>query len=1122
MAHSAARPLLLTALLAAGSPQGLSVWSTAYAQQDTGQIGQAPASPAPSNTPSNQSRPGSNPIKVAEPGDFLTLPLSVPVASTYTVQAALPPGWSLLTTETSGTNGVAVVALHLSEDAAAGPQPLTFTLQTKDGAVLSVPITVTVAAHPDFVVVLPATDRLRPGEGRKYTARITNTGNATDTLRLRVEGSATISTEQVTLAPGESAEVQLSYTQRSLGNADTVRLTALSTVEPGLARDSLLVLSINSGQVEGGGPQLNWSAALAPNVNWNPVPSDNGMPESGIPDLPGSGPTLPGLPTGGDTPDTATPALNPDAPAWSWGGTFNASLGGDLSDYTRGSASYSLRRDEDGQTTDSATVQVTRGDLTVTALGSNLFRQLGLEAEYGRGDYRYSLGVYREAAQNGQPAGFSVAGRLRHTSGFYLSTSHRFGDAGSTSLGVGWRRQLGAWVPSAEVSVRHAGADWGVVLSQRLNYENKILLARQDYRYDSLSRSQQLDVRVGSRQQLPFGVNAALSVSNVAGVWRYGVSGAASYRPDPTFGVTLQANAGSDRFSARLSTLKEWRWGSADVFVSGQLNYEGGVADGVLQATGVLPAGGGALLLRGTLGYSGAAGLLYGAGAGYARGAFSVAGGAQSDAKTTRLTFSAAYRPALGVSATADYLLAKTEAGSAQTVRASLGYNADRWAAALLGGYGAGDPQNEGFTYGARAGVQLLPSVQLSVQAERTGERTRVSLRGNLTPSGAFKTPGAIVDLFGGRNAGTLQLLAFLDSNKNGVQDAGEAGIASRFIVGEQIVATDTGGKGSALLKPGNYSVQLEGNVLAQYLIPNFPEVAVPLRQTVTLAIPVQQVGSVQGQLTDDAGHPLVGVPLQLNGPEGSASVLTDASGFYRAGGLGFGAYDFSVQADPALYRAPEPLRLVVDAEHILITQNLQLASAATLTSLSAEDLALNVTVPQQPVPPGALVPVRAEVEPSADAVRLEGLGEPLQLTSLDGRIWSGTVKLAADQQTTEIQVVAQRGTHSGSERAILLIDPALPAATLRAVPYSALPAQMLTLRTTLYIPATQIEVRDETGLLTPLLLSPASTPEMPATVAREYTAEFVANVKPGTHILTLLVDGQALAEATYQVLGRP
>ncbi|WP_188970636.1 hypothetical protein [Deinococcus aerolatus] len=1046
----------------------------------------------------------------------------MPVAVSYTVQAALPPGWSLLTTETSGTDGVAVVALHLSEGAAAGPRPLTFTLRTTDGVVVSVPLTVTVAAHPDFVVVLPATDRLRPGEGRKYTARITNTGNATDTLRLRVEGSATVSTEQVTLAPGESAEVQLAYTQRSLGNADTVRLTALSTVEPGLTRDSLLVLSINNGQVEGGGPQLNWSAALAPQVNWNSAPKSTGTPETGIPDLPGSVPTLPGLPDGNDTPETATPTLKPDAPTWTWGGTFNASLGGDLSDYARGSASYSLRRAEDGQMIDRATVQVIRGDLTVRALGSNFFRQLGLEAEYGRGDYSYGVGVYREAAQNGQPAGFSVAGRLGHTSGLYLSASHRFVDAGTTSLDVGWRRQLGAWLPSAEVSVRHAGSDWGVALRQRLNYENKILLAQQDYRYDSLSRSQQLDVRVGSRQQLPFGINAALSVSNAAGVWRYGVSGAASYRPDPTFGVTLQANAGSDRFSAQLSTLKEWRWGSADVFVSGQLNYEGGVADGVLQATGVLPAGGGALLLRGTLGYRGAAGLLYGAGAGYIHGAFSVAGGAQSDAKKTILSFSAAYRPARGVSATADYLLSNTEGGSAQTVRASVGYNADRWSAAVLGGYGVGAPQNEGFTYGARVGVQVIPSVQLSVQAERTGERTRVSVRGNLTPSGAFKTPDAVVNLFGGRDAGTLQLLAFLDGNKNGVQDAGEAGIASRFMVGEQVVATDERGSGSTLLKPGKYNVQLEGDVLAQYLIPSLPEVAVPLRQTVTLAIPVQQVGTVQGQLTDDTGHPLAGVPLQLNGPEGSVNALTDATGFYRAGGLGFGTYDLSVQADPALYRAPEPFRLVVDATHVLITQNLQLESAATLTSLSAEDLTLSVTLPQQPVPPGAVVPVRAEVESAADAVHLEGLGEPLPLTSLDGRIWSGTVKLAADQQTTEVQVVAQRGTHSGSERAILLVDPALPAATLRAVPYSALPAQILTLRTVLYVPATQIEVRDETGQLTPLLHLATSEPETPATVEHQYTAQFTANTAPGTHTLTLLVDGQVRAQATYQVLGRP
>lgn len=186
--------------------------------------------------------------------------------------------------------------------------------------------------------------------------------------------------------------------------------------------------------------------------------------------------------------------------------------------------------------------------------------------------------------------------------------------------------------------------------------------------------------------------------------------------------------------------------------------------------------------------------------------------------------------------------------------------------------------------------------------------------------------------------------------------------------------------------------------------------------------------------------------------------------GYYRIGGLDFGTYSLSVQADPALYRAPGALQVTVDAAHTLPTQDLKLASAATFTELKASDLHLEVTLP-----PGAALPVRVTVTPRADAVRLEGLGGLVPLTSTDGQVWTASVILPAAQQTTELQVVAQRGTESGSERALLLIDPALPAASLQVAPYNALPSQAMTLRTVLYVPGTRLEVRDETGKLTPL-----------------------------------------------------
>ncbi|GAA5512782.1 hypothetical protein Dcar01_01506 [Deinococcus carri] len=1120
----AARTLLLTALLAAGLPVGVVHW--------TGVCWGAAQAQA--------SAPGP---RTAEPGEFLALPLPVPPGSaTYAVSAALPAGWALLTQEATAENGTAVVALHLPDDAAAGPQALSFTLRGPEGtAPLTLPLTVNVAAHPDFVLVLPPSDRLRPGEGRSYTGYVTNTGNTRDTLRLRVEGSATVTPDHLTLAPGERAEVQIRYAQQSQGNADTVRLIGVSSVDPHLERDSLLVLSIGSSVANFSGPQLAWNVSLAPQIAWNTALKAR---ETGS----GPVPTLPGLPGSGDTPGTATPApLDQNAAAWAWGGAFSASLAGDLSDYARGLLSYTVARQEDGQLVDSGLAQVNWGNLTVTGRSSDLFRRLGLEAEYERGAYTYGVGLYRDARAEGGGA-FSVAGHLRHTSGVYLTASHTFGVAGGSALGVGWTRRLGAFTPSVEVEALTSGGRWGLGLRERLDYENRVLLAQQTYRYDSLNRSQQLDVRVTSRQLAPFSVSGGLSVSSTGGAWRYALTGTATYRPDSTFGVTLQASYGSDLFAAQLSALKEWRWGAADVFVDGQLDYQGGRAGGSVQATGVIPAGAGLVLVKGMLGYRD--GLLYGAGAGYTRGAFSVAGGLQGSPEKTRLTLSAAYQPLHGLTATADYVLIQPGAGQTgavqtgsvpaerqQNVYGSVGYSQGRWAASVLAGYSVTGSQAPAFTYGARVTGQVLPTLQLTAQAERTAGSTRLALRGTFTPSGAFRTPDGIVNLFGGRNAGTLRLLAFLDRNKNGVQDAGEPGAATRFLVGGQDVSTNAAGEGSVLLAPGAYNVELGGEVLAQYLIPNLPAVTVPLRQTVTVKVPVREVGSVQGQLTDDAGRPVAATPVQVTGPEGTASALTDMGGYYRIGGLDFGTYTLSVQADPALYRAPGAVQVTVDAAHTLPTQDLKLASAATFTELKASDLHLEVTLPQEALPPGAALPVRVTVTPRADAVRLEGLGDPVPLTSTDGQVWTASVTLPAAQQTTELQVVAQRGTESGSERALLLIDPALPAASLQVAPYNALPGQMMTLRTVLYVPGTRLEVRDETGKLTPLqpvapqaadsqtaepqaATSQAAAP--PASGPREYTAPFTASPAPGRHTLTLLVDGQPRAEAEYLVLGRP
>lgn len=1082
-----ARTLLLTASLGLG-PLGLGGCPTAgWGWAD------AQASAAPVD---------------AQPGSFLSLLLEVGGlgAGVYEVGGELPENWALLTTQVELEPGAdrMVLALHLPDTAQAGTYPLVFTLRGEGGAARSVPAGVRVAALPDLLLSLPAGDRVRPGERRSYTARVTNTGNARDTLRLTVEGGATVTPGQLTLEPGESGEARLSYAQQGQGNADLLTLRATSELDPRVVREATLAISVGAAPAQGSGPQLNWQVTLAPEVSGARVrPPGTALP------------ALPGLPTGGEPPATATPpALDPASPAWTWGGGFSAVLGGQLSDYATGAVGYSVRR-RGAEAVDSGLAQLDWGNLNVTATSRDTFSQVDLGASYRRGDYRFGVNVGRSAAP-GEAASYSVGASVTHRYGAYLAASHTFGEPGGDALSVGWTRTLGAFTPTLEVSAVRSGERWGYSLRQQLDYENRVLLARQDYRYDSLSGSQQLDLRVSARTLDPFGVSAGLSVSRVAGVTRYDLSGQVSYRPDESFGVNLRANSGSGGPRALLDARKDWRVGQADVYLGTQVSYAPGNLGGNVQAAAVLPWQDGELLLSGLVGYGGA--LYYGAGAGYVRGPFSVAGGAQRSGLTTRATLSAAYRPERGLYATADAVLRRGAPSNqeldGQEVRGSVGYTAERWAAGVLLGYAASPTQPGQLVYGATVSAQPLPSLTLQARAERSADRTRLAVGGRFTPAGAVRTPAAVVKLFGGRNAGTLQLRAFLDGNRNGTREAGEPGLASRFLVGGQIVETDAQGGASLLLKPGSYDVELGGEVLAQYLLTAPAPVAVTLKGTTTVSLPVRQVGSAQGRLTDDQGRAVTGAPVQFTGLGETLSATTDAAGYYRLGGLGFGTYTVNVEADPALYHPLPPERLTVSADQALLSFDPVLRSVYEASTLSEGGLSLQVSLPQTPLPPGAAFAVRVEADPAVDAVRLEGLGDPRALSSSDGgRVWTGDLILPLSQQSsTEVQIIAQRGTESGSERGLLLVDPGLPAASLQVSPLHALPGQSMSLRTVLFLPGSRVEVRDEQGRGIPLQ----------GGNVREQTTSFLASTTPGSHRLTLLVNGEVRAEASYMVLGRP
>lgn len=1042
------------------------------------------------------------PVLAAEPGDFLTVPLTRPGTGESEVAAELPPGWALLTEALGAGDGPSFVALHLPDNALAGPHTLVFVLTDAAGTVQRVPVTVVVGARPEFAVTMPDTDRVRPGERKTYVARVTNLGNVRDTLRLRTEGSATVTPDRITLEPLESAEVQVVYTQRGPGDGDLVRLIAQSSVDAALSREALLGLRVGLGAGAGAGPQLTWSVEVSPGVGLGRTGAAE--LESGLPDVP----TLPGLPAlPGDPEQAAVPQ-----DSWAWFGGVSAAVQGQLSDYAAGGVGYTARRDPAGRLRDEGTASLEWGAFSVQARTRDLFRSAEVGAEYRQGIFTLGLNTWRTVGEEGAVT-YGVAASAAHRSGVYVSAAQTFGADPGNAFTVGWSRSLGAWTPRIGVSAIRHGGEWGYGLSQGLGYENPWLLVRQTYTFDSVRQAHDLQVQVSSRQQQPFGVSAAAQVSRVGDVTRSSASAQLSYRPSDDFGVVAGLSYGSDGFGARLLAVREWQLGRADVYLLGQADYLRGEVSGAVQATAALEGLGGEWLLSGLVGYAGGS-PLYGAGAGYLRGPLQVSGGVQGRGSDFGATFHVAYQPGRGLYAAADYALKRGGLGLTHDLQAQLGYGTDRWSAGLIVGYAPPPGGGGGLRYGVTASGQLLPWLSLQGQALLEGGRTRFTVGGRLTPGGSFATPDAVVSLFGGRNAGTLAVRTYADRNGSGTRDPGEVGVATELLVGGQALTTNAVGEASVLLRPGPYTVELGEGVLAQYVIPALPPVTVRLRESTVLELPVREVATLQGRVLDENGRPVVGAQVSVSGPGGTTQAVTDSSGAYRLSGLGFGTYQLAVSLDPALYLPPAPTALNLSREAALVNRDLRVTGTADVQGVTDNELAVQVRLPEDPRPPGAALPVTVEVAPGVDTVTLEGLGAPLALRLEEGgRVWRGLLPVPPEQRTsTEVQVVARRGEVRAVTRALVLIDADLPLVSLQVVPLNALPGQVMEVRAVVYGPPARVQVRDSAGQLT----------ELPPGADHTYRAELRAAAAPGEYLYTLLVDGQPRAEGRYRVLGRP
>lgn len=705
-----------------------------------------------------------------------------------------------------------------------------------------------------------------------------------------------------------------------------------------------------------------------------------------------------------------------------------------------------------------------------------------LDGDYVNGDLRFGVGVSRNT-RDAVPF-FGVRGRVEERAGWRASYEHRFVAGGEDDLRVGWQRRFENVEPSVDVYATRQDGQWAFGVRQALQYENQSFLAAQRYDYNASSGTHDFTVSAAMRRTEPFSLGGAFSATlQPGGTLTYNAAGRLGYRWSPDLSATLTSSVGSLGFGVGLDTLYTLHLLPGDLDLSASVGYQNGFT--------------------------------FGAGADFATGRWGLSAAVSGDATGLRkLGAQAVYGDAFGLQLSGSADWQRPLGGAWQSsYGAGLGYAADAWQAGLTYRLTtAGGQVTSGV--GASASARVTPNLNVGASATYAPGRTTLRVGASYDFAGGFLTPTPIVNAFGGRNVGTLDITAFLDANQNGVRDADEGPASGvELSAGGTLGKTDANGKLRLELRPQQYSVALGPNVTASYATGPVSSAQVFAKTATTLEVPILEVGTVQGRLLAD-GQPIGGAAVTVRSGDVEKTATTDASGFYRLGGLSFGAYTLSVQLDPALLEAPAPVGVTLSRDHALLNQDLAAKRvAAQAVVYNAADLTLDLALPDADVPPGASVPVSVTTNRAAQGVTLDGPSGRATLESADGRTWTGRLNVPKDAKSGfEVFAHAQIGEAHASERGFLSVDPSLPSAQLLLTPGYALPGQVLDATVLYYGAGTQLELRDAAGGVT--LLTPGQ--------GRTYTADLRAPAQSGQYVLKLFVDGEPLQEVSFTVLGRP
>lgn len=289
-----------------------------------------------------------------------------------------------------------------------------------------------------------------------------------------------------------------------------------------------------------------------------------------------------------------------------------------------------------------------------------------------------------------------------------------------------------------------------------------------------------------------------------------------------------------------------------------------------------------------------------------------------------------------------------------------------------------------------------------------------------------FTTPRPVVQLFGGRETGSISGTAYRDMNRNGVREADEEPLAGILIqAGEFSAVTAEDGTFTLRLPAGHHALHFAGNLPATLGYTGTGQVEIRLGQNQELDLPFAPVSMLQvGVFLDGdrdgsrgASEPLLpGTAVQLTGPL-SRRVVTGMDGYVWLSGLIEGTYQVTVDfaSLPAGYELTQPVDSLqvnppVNAGPLLIPVAPRVRDV--VTTFTASNMAIVAHVSQANARVGNEITVRANIHGNPDAVTVELFGQRISLED-NGATWHAVITVPDSPGLNRGFVEAVSGTET-------------------------------------------------------------------------------------------------------------